>query len=130
MNGLNARQVIAMHVRWKNILQFAVAMEEDLTEEQHRQIRQAGLCAIGRWLETPAAREYCLHKEYQEMRLQHLNFHREMEKIAALISSGQYKEAGLRIDDPHGRYLCVSQALAVSIMVLDRVAPLRVAPVA
>ncbi len=123
---MNARQVVASHVRWKIALQFAIVMRENLSEEQHRQIRQPSLCPVGLWIDGPAAREYRLRPEYMAMRAAHLVFHEVMDRVAGMLERGQFQEASELIEEVDGEYAEASKRLAMSMMALDRLAPLRV----
>jgi hypothetical protein len=49
---LNAKGAIARHVQWRISLQFAIRMQEPLSEAQLDQIRHYRRCAIGVWLDS------------------------------------------------------------------------------
>lgn len=123
---MNARQVVASHVQWKIALQFAIAMRENLSEEQHRQIRQPTRCPIGRWMDGAMARKHCASPEYGAMYQAHLEFHVEMQRVATCIQEGRFEAASALVETPGCRYLESANRLANSIMALDRLEPLIV----
>jgi hypothetical protein len=122
---LTAKDAIARHVQWKITLQFAIAMREPLSEEHDRQIRSPQLCAIGRWLNAVERLAMKDTAAYNDLFQEHLGFHREMARVANLISGKRYDEASQAIS-ADSSFLRSSKALALSIMAYDRIATIAV----
>ena len=120
---LTAKDAIRRHMRWRMTLQFAIATREALSPEHLEQIRHFRLCAIGRWLDSPATFSIRNSREYADLVRRHVRFHEEMEVIAELLESGRFEDAGeaMRLSRA---FDLASEALAAAIMACDRVLPI------
>jgi len=115
---LNAKAAISRHIQWKITLQLAITLQEPLTAEQIHQIRHARECAIGRWLDSPLTFGMRSSLQYSNLVRRHLDFHREMGRIADMIVDGQFEEAARAIS-PSSAFLESSKALAQAVMAYD-----------
>ena len=116
---LNARDAIASHVRWKITLLTAARMREPLSDRATRSIQQPEQCSIRRWLLSDYTVSLRQRAEYISVLDRHIEFHREMQRIAYLLNSAEYEEAErlLALDSAFER---TSHGFANSLMALDR----------
>ena len=115
---LNAKAAISRHIQWKITLQVAITLQEPLTTEQIHQIQHARECAIGRWLDSPLTLGMRSSLQYSNLVRKHLDFHREMGRIAELILDGRFEDAARAIS-PSSPFLQSSKALANAVMAYD-----------
>ncbi len=117
---LTAKDLIARHVRWKLTLQFVIASRDRLTEMQLDQILHAERCPIGQWLESAAPPGLRACPEYTAVVRNHVDFHRQMARIANLIEVEDFDAAfmGIQADSI---FMQSSYRLALSITALDRI---------
>jgi methyl-accepting chemotaxis protein len=117
---VTAKDAIAHHIRWRMALQLAVTLREPLSARDVRIIHHPEECAVGKWLISRQTLHLRSTPEYRALVSRHLEFHREMERVAALIGSGNYAAAELAMG-PHSNYKQASLAIANAMTALDRV---------
>ena len=122
---LNAKAAISRHIQWKITLQVAISMQEPLTVDHIRQIRHSRECAIGKWLDSPLTLSMRGTAQYADLMRKHIEFHREMERIADLIADGEFELAARGIS-PSSGFMRGSKALANAVMAYDAVAAITV----
>ncbi len=122
---LNAKAAISRHVQWKITLQMAITMQEPLSADHLHQIRHFRECAIGRWLDSPVTISMRATSEYADLVRKHIEFHREMERVAELIAQAEY-ELAARAISPASAFIRGSKALANAVMAYDGVAAIAV----
>ena len=122
---LNANDAIARHVQWKITLQLAITLKEPLSAEHVEQIRNHHRCAIGIWLDSAATLIMRRHPACADLVQKHLQFHREMGAVAALIAEARWTEAARSVD-ARSSFTRSSQALAMAIMPYDAGTPIAV----
>lgn len=122
---LNAKEAIAKHVNWRLVLQFAIAVEEQLTPEQVSAIQHHRECAIGRWLDSPVNSEIRQLPAYRDVVTRHIQFHQEMISVSQLITQRRFSEAATSIKET-SKFTQASLALARAITALDQVVKLAV----
>ncbi len=122
---LNAKEAIAKHVNWRLVLQFAIAVEEQLTPEQISAIQHHRECAIGRWLDSPVNSEIRQLPAYRDVVTRHIQFHQEMISVSQLITQRRFSEAATSIKET-SKFTQASLALARAITALDQVVKLAV----
>ena len=122
---LNAKEAIAKHVNWKLVLQFAIAVEEQLTAEQVSAIEHHRECAIGRWLDSPVNFKMRQHPAYCDVVTRHIRFHQEMISISQLIAANRFFEAAASIKQ-NSSFTRAGLAFARAITALDQVAKIAV----
>jgi methyl-accepting chemotaxis protein len=117
---ITARDAIASHVRWKITLLMAARMHEHLSPRATHSIEHPDECSIRQWL----ASEHTLYlrrtPEYAAVLQRHGDFHREMQRIAALINSSEFAQAERLLTTP-GSFENASIAFANAIMALERI---------
>jgi methyl-accepting chemotaxis protein len=117
---VTAKDAISHLIRWKMTLQFAVTIREPLSARDVRIIHHPEECGVGKWLISRQTLNVRCTPEYRALISRHLEFHREMERIAGMTGSGNFAAAE-RALGPHSNYKLVSQALANAMTALDRV---------
>lgn len=122
---LNAKAAISRHIQWKIALQLAITMQEALTAEQIHQIWHARECAVGRWLDSPLTYGMRSSLQYSNLVRMHLDFHREMGRVAELISDGRFEDAARAIS-PSSSFVHTSKALAHAVMAYDALTAIAV----
>jgi methyl-accepting chemotaxis protein len=122
---LDAKGAITRHVQWKITLQMAIAMREQLTPLQMEQIRHHRRCAIGRWLDSPATTEMRLSAAYHDLVQRHIEFHRDMERVANLIEEQRFEEADRAMDAFSG-FQRAARALGLAVTVYDGIMTMSV----
>ncbi len=122
---LNAKEAIAKHVNWRLVLQFAIAMEEQLAPEQITAIQYHRECAIGRWLDSPVNFNMRQHPAFRDVVTRHIRFHQEMVSVSQLIAEERFSEAAACLK-PDSTFSQVGLALAQAITAFDRVANMAV----
>ncbi len=115
---IEAKQVIARHVQWKLTFRTAIALREQLTEHQVEEIRHHRLCLIGVWLDSPVTEPFRDKVEYHALVSKHIDFHREMEKVATLISQRRFDEA-YSATSSESPFIAAGNALAYAITTFD-----------
>ncbi len=123
---LNARDAIASHVRWKITLLTAARMKETLTERATRSIEHPDECSIRRWLLSDRTLAIRGTPEFKALLDRHLDFHREMQRIAKLLNAGRYADAELQLC-ARTSFDHASTALANALMTVDRIDRRRIA---
>ena len=116
---LTARDAIASHVRWKIALLTAARMHEPLSARATRSIRQPEQCAIRRWLLSDYTAALRNRPEHSAALDRHIDFHREMQRVAHLLNTGHYAEAEDLLAHASA-FEQASLALANALMSLDR----------
>ena len=116
---LAARDAIASHVRWKITLLTAARMREPLSERATLSIRQPEQCSIRRWLLSDYTASLRQRSEYSTVLERHIDFHREMQRVAHLLNTGHYAEAEDLLA-PGSAFEQTSFGLANALMALDR----------
>jgi methyl-accepting chemotaxis protein len=116
---LNARDAIASHVRWKITLLTAARMQEALSDRATLSIQHPEQCAIRRWLLSDHTAPLRDRPEYTVALNRHIDFHREMQRIAHLLNNARYVEAESLLASGSA-FEQTSLAVANALMSLDR----------
>jgi methyl-accepting chemotaxis protein len=116
---LTPRDAIASHVRWKITLLTAARMREPLSARATRSIRQPEQCSIRRWLLSDYTATLRHRPEYAAVLDRHIDFHREMQRVAHLLNTARYSEAEDLLA-PSSAFEQTSFAIANALMALDR----------
>jgi hypothetical protein len=114
------RDAIASLVRWKITLLMATQMREPLSPRATHSVENPQECSIGLWLVSSHTLHLRGTPEYRAVLHLHIEFHREMQKIARLINAGDYPAAERLLHAPTGLQT-VSIAVANAIMALERI---------
>jgi hypothetical protein len=122
---LNAKGAIARHIQWRISLQFAIRMQEPLSESQLEHIRHYRRCAIGLWLESPATLPMRSHPAYLDLVHRHIDFHFEMQHIANCIALSKF-DVATRAIAAESSFSRSSNALAMAVTAYDRIATIAV----
>ena len=117
---VTARDAIASHVRWKITLLTAARMRESLSDRATQSILHPNECDIRRWLLSSHTAHLRRAPEYRAVLDRHADFHREMQRIAALLNAGEFAAAETQLKSP-GSFERASIAVANAIMALERV---------
>jgi hypothetical protein len=116
---VTAQDAIASHVRWKVTLLLAVRMREPLSERATLSIHRPQECSIHRWLMSKHTLRLRGTAEYRTALQLHLAFHVQMQRIALLLNTGQFEQAGRLLNSPES-FQSTSNAFANALMALDR----------
>jgi hypothetical protein len=116
---VTAQDAIASHVRWKVTLLLAVRMREALSERATLSINRPHECSIHRWLLSKHTLRLRGTPEYRVALDLHLAFHVQMQRIALLLNTGQFEQAGRLLNSPE-TFQSASNAFANALMALDR----------
>lgn len=114
------RDAIASLVRWKITLLMATQMREPLSARATQSVENPHECSIGLWLVSAHTLRLRGTQEYRAVLYLHNEFHREMQKVARLINTGDYAAAERLLNAPTG-VQSVSTAVANAIMALERI---------
>jgi methyl-accepting chemotaxis protein len=117
---LNAKEAIAIHVRWRITLLMAVTTREPLSANATRIIDHPDECCIGRWLLSSQTFAIRRRPEYLALVARHIEFHREMAHIASLIQAAEFDAAAAALG-PAGSFQRASHAIAGAISAIDRI---------
>jgi hypothetical protein len=115
----NARDAIATHIRWKITLLTALSLREGLSERATFNIENPDQCRIREWLNTPPLLAFRSTPEYRAVASLHRDFHREMQRIARLLNTGEFSAAE-PLMLPTAPFETTSSSLAHALMALDR----------
>jgi hypothetical protein len=116
---VTAQDAIASHVRWKVTLLLAVRMREPLSERATVSIHRPHECSIHRWLLSKHTLGLRGTPEYRNALDLHLAFHVLMQRVALLLNTGEFEQAGRLLNSPEN-FQNVSNAFANALMALDR----------
>jgi len=122
---LSAKDAIQRHIQWRITLQLAIALQEPLSAGHLDQILHFRQCAIGRWLDSEATLAMQADPAYADLVNKHIDFHKEMGRVANLIAACDFREAGRSID-PRSSFGRSSKALANAMMAFDQITPMAV----
>jgi methyl-accepting chemotaxis protein len=123
---LNAKEAIAIHVRWRIALQMAIATREPLSASAVSAIDHPDDCCIGRWLLSSHTFAIRRRPEYLALVARHIEFHREMAHIARLIHTSDFDTATAALG-PAGSFQRASRAIANAITAVDRIQTITLA---
>jgi hypothetical protein len=116
---VTAQDAIASHVRWKATLLLAVRMREGLSERATVSINRPYECSIHKWLISKHTLGLRGTPEYRNALNLHLAFHVQMQRIALLLNTGDFEQAGRLLNSP-ATFQSASNAFANALMALDR----------
>lgn len=97
-HGLNMREALDAHMRWTQRLEESLRGESE--EELEPEIVASDChCTLGKWLYGPAKQEFGDSADYDELRREHADFHRQAGAILQSVRSGEHDAAqnGLRL---------------------------------
>jgi methyl-accepting chemotaxis protein len=117
---LNAKEAIAIHIRWRITLQTAIATRTPLSANANHVIEHPDECCIGRWLLSPDTLAIRRRPGYIALVQRHREFHHEMAHIARLIRHGDFHTAATALG-PAGSFQKASRAIAGAITAIDRI---------
>jgi hypothetical protein len=109
---MNLDNAVQTHAQWKTKLRLAIAKHEELDLVS---LARDDRCELGGWLHGEGKSSYGRLKSYGDCFHKHLEFHREVTKVAKAVNAKQFDTAETMLGAGTA-YAKASSALGVSFL--------------